>query len=96
MLGIPIGTSVSLENDLVHVESSDNKVFWGQTKGSTTGTGTNENEKNIVFANISNLEIPSSPMIPAQVQLKRDRVPLVTKWFTGVFKIKLSIGGCLI
>jgi len=34
-----------LENDLVHVESSDNKVFWGQTKGSTTGTEINGNEK---------------------------------------------------
>merc|ERR1719454_105593 len=38
MLGIPIGTSVSLENDLAYVESSDHKVFWGQTRGSTTGT----------------------------------------------------------
>jgi len=37
LLGIPIGTSVTLEADLAHVESSDNKVFWGQTRGSTTG-----------------------------------------------------------
>ena len=42
LLGIPIGTSVTLEADLAHVESSDNKVFWGQTRGSTTGTGINE------------------------------------------------------
>ena len=33
-------------------------------------------------------------MIPVQEQLKRDRVLLAMKWFTGVFKIKLSIGGC--
>lgn len=38
LLGIPIGTSVTIEADLAHVESSDNKVFWGQTMGATTGT----------------------------------------------------------
>jgi len=38
LLGIPIGTSVTLADDLAHVQSSDNKVFWGQTRGATTGS----------------------------------------------------------
>ena len=39
MLGIPIGTAVTLADDITYVASSDNKVFWGQDKGSTSGTG---------------------------------------------------------